>query len=135
MGDLAPQRKTQLSFMEDDALNTFARGNSRQAFQPRLACFPSHTLGFSGGCASALAFGIMSRVTTEPHRSLYFVLFGIFELLLLVSVVVIWNVDPRRMTGLDDVAGITFGFSFLGISLISWLLRRTQPPVWPKLAY
>jgi len=50
-----------------------------------------------------------------------------FEALLLVSAVMLWSVDARRMSGLDEAAGITFWFSFLGLSIVSWLLRRASP--------
>ena len=71
----------------------------------------------------------MNRIAIDSHRSLFYGLFAIFELLLLVSVVALWRIDPRRMSGFDDAAGITFWFSFLGLSVVSWLLRRAAPRV------
>jgi hypothetical protein len=69
----------------------------------------------------------MNRIAIDSHRSLFYALFAIFELLLLVSVVALWCIDPRRMSGLDDAAGITFWFSFFGLSVVCWLLRRAAP--------
>jgi hypothetical protein len=69
----------------------------------------------------------MNRIAIESHRSLFYALFAMFEAMLPISVVVLWSVDPRRMSGLDDAAGITFWFSILGLSIVSWLLRRAAP--------
>ena len=73
------------------------------------------------------AFGQMNRIPVDTHRRLFFVIFGIFEALLLGAVVVHWSVDPRGLSGLDDAAGVAFWFSFLALSIVSWLLRRTAP--------
>ena len=69
----------------------------------------------------------MSLIATETHRSLLIVLFGIFETLFVGAVVVHWSVDPRRLPVLDEAAGITFWFSLLGLSIVSWLVRRSAP--------
>jgi hypothetical protein len=66
----------------------------------------------------------MNRITIDSHRNLLYALFAMFETLLLAGVVVLWSVDPRRMSGVDDAAGVTLGFSLFGLSLVSWLLRR-----------
>ena len=69
----------------------------------------------------------MNRVAIDLHRGLFYALFAIFETLLLAGQVVLWSVDPRRMSGLDDAAGITFWLSLVGLSVVSWLLRRAAP--------
>ncbi len=69
----------------------------------------------------------MNRAVIDSHRSLCYALFAIFEALLLGSVVMLWCIDPRRMSGFDDAAGITFWFSFLGVSVLCWLLRDVAP--------
>jgi len=69
----------------------------------------------------------MNRIAMDSHRILFYALFALFEALLLTSVVMLWCIDPRRMSGLDDAAGITFLFSLLGLSIVSWLLRRAAP--------
>lgn len=66
----------------------------------------------------------MNRIALESHRSLFYALFAIFETLLLTAVVVVWSVDPRRMSGVDDAAGITVWFSLIGLLMVSWVLRR-----------
>ena len=71
----------------------------------------------------------MNRIAIDSHRSMFYALFAVFELLLLLSVVVLWRIDPRRMSGLDDAAGITFWFSFFGLSVVCWLLRSTAPGI------
>ena len=71
------------------------------------------------------SLGNMNRIAIDSHRSLFSGLFAVFELLLLVSVVALWCIDPRRMSGLDDAAGITV--FFFGLSVVSWLLRRAAP--------
>lgn len=73
------------------------------------------------------SFGIMNRIAIDSHRSLFYTLFAIFEALLLAAVVVLWLIDPRRMSGVDDAAGVTIGFSLVGLSIVSWLLRRAAP--------
>ena len=73
------------------------------------------------------AFYKMNLMTMDSHRSLFYVLFVIFETLLFAGVVGLWSVDPRRMSGLDDVAGITLFFSMAGLSIVCWLLRRLAP--------
>jgi apolipoprotein N-acyltransferase len=69
----------------------------------------------------------MKPIAIDSPRSLLFALFVIFEALLVTSAVVLWCVDPRRMSGLDDAAGIAFWFSFVGLSIVCWLLRRVAP--------
>jgi hypothetical protein len=66
----------------------------------------------------------MNHLAIDTHRSLLYVLFAIFETLLLGGAVALWLVDPRRMSGLEEAAGITVCFSLLGLSTVSWLLRR-----------
>lgn len=66
----------------------------------------------------------MNRTAIDSHRSLFYGPFAIFEALLLFSLVVLCCVDPRRMSGLDDAAGIAFWFSFLGLLVVCWFLRR-----------
>ena len=58
-----------------------------------------------------LSFGDMNRIAIESHRGLLYALFGFFETLLDAAVAVVWSVDPRRMSGVDDAAGITVWFS------------------------
>ena len=69
----------------------------------------------------------MKPIVIESHRSLFYALFAVFETLLLAGVVALLSVDPRRMAGLYEAAGITFWFSLVGLSIASWLLRRAAP--------
>jgi hypothetical protein len=61
------------------------------------------------------------------HRTLFLVLIGLFEALLATSILVLWSVDPRRINPLEDAAGISGGFSVLGLLILWWLLRRSEP--------
>ena len=69
----------------------------------------------------------MKPETIGPHRTLFFVLIGLFEALLVISILTLWSVDPRRFNPIEDVAGITCGFSLLGLFVLWWLLRRGEP--------
>jgi hypothetical protein len=71
----------------------------------------------------------MNHITAHSHRSLSYVLFALFEILLLSAVLVIWSFNPRRMSWVEDAAGITACFSMVGLSIVSWLLRRAAPRV------
>jgi apolipoprotein N-acyltransferase len=99
--------------MRFHALGSFAVAKQSERRLPPLRSVPS--------------FGIMNRITIDSHRSLFYALFAVFELVLLVSVAALWCIDPRRMSGLDDAVGITFWFSFFGLSVVCWLLRRVAP--------
>lgn len=71
----------------------------------------------------------MNSLVIESHRGLFYALFGMFEVLLLTAGVVLWSGNPRLMSGLDDAAGVIFWFAFLGLSIVSWLLRCAAPRV------
>lgn len=101
-----------------------------------LAIFPFLTAFFALGFACAIyierqLLGKMDRSTPHSHISLFYALFALFEVQLWVAVLVSWSVDPRQMSmsWLDDAAGITAWFSLLGLSIVSWLLRRAAPRV------
>ncbi len=66
----------------------------------------------------------MNPVAMQSHRGLFYVLFTIFEVLFVASIVMTWTIDPRRMRGYDDAAGIAGLFGFVGLLAIWWLLRR-----------
>ncbi len=68
--------------------------------------------------------GIMSTSIADSHRGLLHVLFCLFETLLITSVVVLFCTDPRRGSGIDDAAGLTFWFAFIGLFTVSFILRR-----------
>lgn len=80
-----------------------------------------------GHCSGT--FGNMSQIAIESHRGLFYALFAVFEAILLTSAVMLWCIEPRRMSGLDGAAGTAFWFSFAGLSVVSWLLRRAAPRV------
>ena len=60
----------------------------------------------------------------ESHRPLLYVLFCLFETLLVASVVILFCIDPRRRSGIDDAAGLTFWFAFIGLFIVCFILRR-----------
>jgi hypothetical protein len=53
-------------------------------------------------------------------------LFYLFEAQLAASVITLFCVDPRAMSGIDDAAGIVLGFSFIGQLIVCFFLRRTD---------
>lgn len=69
----------------------------------------------------------MNHADMQPHRALFFVLLTMFEVLLVASIVATWTIDPRRMRGYHDVAGIAGLFGVVGLLAIWWLLRRVMP--------
>ena len=69
----------------------------------------------------------MKPETIVSHRTLFLVLTGLFESLLVISILTLWSVDRRRISLVEDAAGITGGFSLLGLFVLWWLLRRGDP--------
>ena len=64
------------------------------------------------------------------YRGLVYVLFGICEVLQLSLVVygmALWHVGPRGLSSSDPGAAIVFSFSFPGLLILSWTLRRAVP--------
>ncbi|MFM1943630.1 MAG: hypothetical protein RI897_2612 [Verrucomicrobiota bacterium] len=67
----------------------------------------------------------MNRVAITTHRKRLYVLFAIFEPMVLLAVVVLWCVDPRSMSGLlHDTAGTVYWLSLGGLLVVSRLLQR-----------
>jgi hypothetical protein len=58
---------------------------------------------------------------------LLYVLFTVLEMLLWSSVVGLWCIDPRGLSGFDNAAGIGFLFSLVGLSVVCWLLKGVAP--------
>ena len=71
--------------------------------------------------------GKMKRAAIDSHRSLFYTLFAIFETLLVTAAVSLWTIDPRGLPVLAEAGGITFLFSLVGLSIVSWLLKRAAP--------
>jgi hypothetical protein len=69
----------------------------------------------------------MTRIAIDSHRSLFYMLFTLFEILLWSSAIGLWWTDPRGLSGFYDAAGIVFLFSLVALSIICWLLRRAAP--------
>ena len=63
----------------------------------------------------------------KSHRDLFCVLFAILETLLFGSLALFWSVNPRAFPALSEAAGVAFWFSFAGLSLVCWLIRRLLP--------
>jgi hypothetical protein len=72
--------------------------------------------------------GVMKKFTAESHRHLLIVLFFLFETLFLASVVTPFYVDSRQHFLIRDAGGITFLFSFVGLLIVCFLLRRITRP-------
>jgi hypothetical protein len=76
--------------------------------------------------------GIMATPITNRHRGLFRVLFFIFEALWLVSNAILLTVRPHPWFWDDSeasrtLAAITFMFSFVGLFVVCFLLRQTDP--------
>ena|SRR5437879_6260083 len=82
-----------------------------------------HLLRCRRGAVSSVV-SKMSKAFTDSHRTLLYVLFFLFETLLVASVVVLFCTDPRRRSGVDDAAGLTFWFAFVGLFIVCFILRR-----------
>jgi len=66
----------------------------------------------------------MRTSVTDSHRTLLYVLFALFEVLFVASVIVLACIDPRRGLPVSDAAGLTFWFTFVGLFIVSFILRR-----------
>jgi glucan phosphoethanolaminetransferase (alkaline phosphatase superfamily) len=76
------------------------------------------------------SFANMKWSAIYSYRGLVYVLFGICEALqlsLVVYVMALWHADPRRLSSFDPAAAIIFCFSFPGLLILSYLLRRAAP--------
>lgn len=83
-------------------------------------------VGYRFGSARG-TFGAMKPEAILSHRTLFLVLIGLFEMLLVISMLTLWSLDPRRLSPIEDVAGITWGFASLSLFVLWWLLRRGEP--------
>jgi hypothetical protein len=72
------------------------------------------------------SLGRMDTHITNRHHSFYGILFFIFETLFVASVIIFTQIDFHERLAWSDAAGITFWFSFFGLFVISFLLRRTS---------
>lgn len=77
-----------------------------------------------GAGAELGSVGIMRTSSTDSRRGLLYVLFCLFEALLLASVIVIACTDPRRDLPIRDAAGLTFWFAFVGLFTVCFTLKR-----------
>ena len=66
----------------------------------------------------------MRTSLADSHRGLLYVLFGLFETLLVASVIVLACTDSRRRLPISDAAGLTFWFAFVGLFIVCFILRR-----------
>ena len=66
----------------------------------------------------------MATSVTNRHRGLVSVLFFIFEALFVASVVTLTRIDVCEMAVWSEAAGVTFWFSFVGLFVVSFLLRQ-----------
>lgn len=69
----------------------------------------------------------MKDAGAVEHRGLQFVLFALFEMLFIAAIILMFSLDPRKYPAATDAVGITWWFSFVGLLLVSWLIRRTNP--------
>ena len=66
----------------------------------------------------------MRTSIAASHRALVYVLFYLFEMLLIASVVVLIATDPRAGLAITYTAGTTFWFAFVGLFTLSLILRK-----------
>jgi len=66
----------------------------------------------------------MRTCLADSHRGLFYVLFWLFETLLIASGTALAVIDPRRGLLVSDAAGLTFWFAFVGLFTASFVLRR-----------
>lgn len=69
----------------------------------------------------------MKPQVVEAHRGLFALLAGLYGLLQVASVAVLWSVDPRGRSPLFEAAGVTGLSSFVGLLALWWLLRSGAP--------
>jgi hypothetical protein len=67
----------------------------------------------------------MRIAITESHRTLLYVLFALFETLLVASIVLLACIDPRSRSPFTDAAGVLYWFAFIGLFTVCFILRRT----------
>ena len=66
----------------------------------------------------------MRTSLADSHRVLLYLLFGLFEALVVGSVVVILITDHRKALAYDDAAGLVFWFAFTGQFWVCFILRK-----------
>jgi len=66
----------------------------------------------------------MRTPIADSHRALLYVLFGLFEALLVGSVVLLLLTDHRKALAYDDAAGLAFWFAFIGQFSVCFILRK-----------
>ena len=67
----------------------------------------------------------MRTSITESHRTLLYVLFCLFETLLVASVIVLALTEDRHIVSpSSEAAGLMFWFSFVGLFTVCFILRR-----------
>ena len=72
-----------------------------------------------------LSVSKMQKGFTESHRRLLCLLFWVFESLLVAAVVTAFcTADRHKISPLDDAVGLTFWFAFIGMFVVSFMLRR-----------
>jgi hypothetical protein len=69
----------------------------------------------------------MNRIDIGSHRGLLYALFAVFEASLWSSVIAQHLVDPLGVSGVDNAAGAAFLISFVGLFVVSWLMKRVAP--------
>src|SRR3954466_15779498 len=80
----------------------------------------------------------MNKGFADSHRSLLWVLWFLFESLLIAAVVTAFWMDNHRRSSLDDAAGLTFWFALIGLFTVSFILRRVcryLAIIWMDIAF
>ncbi len=68
----------------------------------------------------------MRKALTDSRRTLFCVLFYLFEFLLAGAIVAAIGTDPRRGSAIAEAAQASFWLAFTGLLIISFVLRRAR---------
>jgi hypothetical protein len=72
----------------------------------------------------------MQKFAINTHSTLFRVLFAIFEIVFVTSLLLMVTFDDgRKISAVADLAGVGFYFGFVGLVIVSLLLRRVAPRV------
>lgn len=69
----------------------------------------------------------MRTPLADSRRHLLYVLFCLFEILLIASIIVLVISDPRARLLVTTAAAVTYWFAFVGLFAVCFILRHAAP--------